>query len=67
MVKSLDCAHEKEVSKDRYSAVGSHVDWGRAISNAEGRYQGPNAEGRYQGPNAEGRYQGPKMRRASLL
>ena len=67
MVKSLDRAHEKEASKHRYSAVGSHVDWGRAISNEEGRYQGPNEERRYQGPNEERRYQGPKMRRASLL
>ena len=41
MVKNLDCAHEKKASKDRYSAVGSHVDCGRAISNEEGRYQGP--------------------------
>ena len=41
MVKSLDCAHEKKASKDRYSAVGSHVDWGRAISNEEGRYHEP--------------------------
>ena len=41
MVKSLDCAYEKEASKDRYSAVGSRVDCGRAISNEEGRYQRP--------------------------